>query len=32
VALLAARAAVFAPLPQPPAFYMDNVVRALPHW
>jgi len=32
VALLAARAAVFAPLPQPPAFYMDNVLRALPRW
>ena len=32
VGLVAARAAVFAPLPQPPAFYMDNVVRALPHW
>jgi tetratricopeptide (TPR) repeat protein len=31
-ALLAARAAVFAPLPQPPAFYMDNVMRALPRW
>jgi hypothetical protein len=32
VALLAARAAVFAPLPSPPVMYMDNVVRALPHW
>ena len=32
VALLVARAAVFAPLPWPPAFYMDNVLRDLPRW
>jgi protein O-mannosyl-transferase len=32
VALLAARVAVFAPLPWPPAFYMDNVLRVLPRW
>jgi len=32
VALFLARAAVFAPLPWPPAFYMDNVLRTLPRW
>lgn len=32
VALLAARALVFAPLPWPPTFYMDNVLRVLPRW
>jgi tetratricopeptide (TPR) repeat protein len=31
-ALLAARTAVFARLPWPPAFYMDNVLRGLPRW
>ncbi len=31
-ALLVARAAVFAPLPSPPVFYMDNVLRGLPRW
>jgi len=29
---LVARAAVFAPLPSPPVFYMDNVLRYLPRW
>ena len=32
VMLLVARAAVFAPLPSPPVFYMDNVLRYLPRW
>ena len=32
MALLVARAAVFAPLPSPPVFYMDNVLRYLPRW
>ncbi len=32
VALLVARAAVFAPLPRPPVFYMDNVLRDLTGW
>src|SRR5208283_4734516 len=32
VALLIARVAVFAPLPSPPVFYMDNVLRDLPRW
>ena len=31
-ALFAARLAVFAPLPWPPTFYMDNVLRGLPRW
>jgi tetratricopeptide (TPR) repeat protein len=31
-ALLVARALVFAPLPWPPALYMDNVLRNLPRW
>src|ERR1017187_2317587 len=32
VTLLVARFVVFAPLPWPPAFYMDNVLRDLPRW
>ncbi|MGA2038087.1 MAG: glycosyltransferase family 39 protein [Bryobacteraceae bacterium] len=31
-ALLVARAVVLAPLPWPPVFYMDNVLRDLPRW
>jgi hypothetical protein len=30
--LLVVRAAVFAPLPFPPAVYLDNVLRGLPFW
>jgi len=30
--LFVARAAVFAPLPWPPAIYLDNVLRPLPFW
>jgi tetratricopeptide (TPR) repeat protein len=32
VTLLVARLAVFAPLPWPPTFYMDNVLRDFPGW
>lgn len=32
VTLLAARFLVFAPLPWPPVFFMDNVLRDVPRW